>query len=69
MKESEVVILIRDNIKRICREQGKTIDSLEKEAEISRGYIYNMKNPSINLLEKIAEKLNVDVCELISDNK
>lgn len=59
--------MIRENIKRICKEQGKTIDSLEKEANISRGYIYNMKNPSINLLQKIAETLGVDVCEILSE--
>lgn len=59
--------MIRENIKKICKEQGKTIDSLEKDANISRGYIYNMKNPSINLLQKIAETLGVDVCELLAE--
>ncbi len=59
--------MIRDNIKRLCKEQGRTVGSLEEEAEISKGYIHTMTNPSIGLLNKIADKLGVDVCELINE--
>lgn len=61
--------MIRDNIKRICKEKGISVNALEKSIPISRGYIYNMRNPTIDTLERIAVKLNVDVCELIGDNK
>lgn len=60
--------MIRDNIKRICREKGKTVSWLETEVNISRGYIYNMKNPTYNLLKKIAGKLEVDICDLIAED-
>ena len=61
--------MIRDNIKRICNEKGMTISYLEEKADISKGYIYNMKNPSINLLNRIAGVLNVEVCDLIADSE
>lgn len=56
---------IRENIKRICREQGRSVNSLEEATDISKGYIYNMKNPSIGLLRSVADELHVDVCEIL----
>lgn len=60
-------VLIRSNIKRICKEQGRSVSSVEHSIGISKGYVYNMKNPTIGLLRKIADELNVDVCELLTD--
>lgn len=57
--------MIRDNIKRICKEKGRTVQSVEDKAGISPGYIYNMKNPTYDLLKRIADALEVDVCDLI----
>ena len=57
-----------ENIKRICQEQGRSVRSVEKEANISTGYVYKMKNPSVDVLKKIANVLHVDVCELLTDN-
>lgn len=57
---------IRDNIKRICKEQGRSVNSVEEAKFISKGYIYNMKNPSLGLLQSIADELDVSVCELLS---
>ena len=59
--------MIRDNIKRICREKGQTVSDLEEKAKISRGYIYNMKNPTYGTLLRIAKTLEVDVCELVEE--
>lgn len=61
--------MIRDNIKRICKEQGRTITDLENEIHISRGYIYNMVNPTYRTLKLIADALKVDVCDLIAEEK
>lgn len=61
--------MIRDNIKRICKQKGIPVSALEESASISRGYIYNMQNPTYATLKRIADKLNVDVCELVSDTK
>ena len=61
--------MIRDNIKRICKENGRTIYGLEKSIHISKGYIYNMENPTYNMLKKIADELDVDVCDLIGEEK
>lgn len=59
--------MIRDNIKRICHEKNRTVSDLEHKVGMSKGYIYNMKNPTYNLLKGIADELKVDVCELISE--
>ena len=61
--------LIRDNIKRICKSKGQTITSVEHDAGISRGYIYNMVNPSYATLKRIADAMDVDVCDLIADQE
>ena len=56
---------IRENIKRICKEKGRSVSSLEKKIGISRGYIYNMENPTYATMKLIADELDVNVCELI----
>lgn len=61
--------MIRDNIKRICKSKGQTITSVEQDAGISRGYIYNMVNPSYETLKRIADAMDVDVCDLIADQE
>ena len=59
--------MIRENIKRICKEKGLTITSVEKKAGISKGYIYNMVNPSYETLKSLADAMRVDVCDLIAE--
>lgn len=56
---------IRSNIKKICKDQGRSVNSLEEATDISKGYIYNMKNPSIGLLQSIADELHVNICEIL----
>lgn len=60
-------MLIRENIKRICKAKGLTVTSVEEKAGISRGYIYNMVNPSYATLKRIADAMKVDVCDLIAE--
>ena len=59
--------VVRENVKRICRESGRTISSVESNVGISKGYIYNMVNPTYNLMKSIADELGVDVCDLITE--
>lgn len=61
--------MIRDNIKRICKEKGRTVHDVEDKAGVSPGYVYNMKNPTYGLLKSIADELKVDVCDLIAEDK
>lgn len=61
--------MIRENIKQICKSKGLTITSVENGAGISRGYIYNMVNPSYETLKRIANAMEVDVCDLIADKE
>lgn len=61
--------MIRENIKRICKEKGRTVSDLEDKVGMSRGYVYNMKNPTYNLLKGIADELGVDVCDLIAETE
>lgn len=62
-----VSTVVRENVKRICRESGRTISSVESNVGISKGYIYNMVNPTYNLMKSIADELGVDVCDLITE--
>lgn len=43
------------------------MSDLEEKAKISRGYIYNMKNPTYETLLRIAKVLDVDVCTLVNE--
>lgn len=61
--------MIRDTVKALCKEQGRTIGGLEEAVGISKGYIHTMTNPSIKLVKRIADELGVDVCELLEPSE
>lgn len=57
--------MIGENIQRIRKKKGLTLSELAERAQISKSYLSNMernlnKNPSIQIIEKIAAVLNVN---------
>ncbi|WP_147802488.1 helix-turn-helix domain-containing protein [Alkalicoccus halolimnae] len=67
--------MIGENINRIRKERGITLTVLAEKAMISKSNLSNIerninKNPSIKVLEKLAEVLNTDIITLlgIQDN-
>ena len=63
---------IGENIKRIAEKEGITMYRLSKESKVSSSYISEIvsnkrKNPSIDIIKKIAGVLNVTVDELIKN--
>nr|WP_255558503.1 helix-turn-helix transcriptional regulator [Flavobacterium taihuense] len=65
--------IIVNKIKDILESQGRTQTWLAKQIDKSyvvvTNYCNNNKQPSIPLLYKIAEILDVDVCELLEKSK
>lgn len=62
---------IGDNIKRIADQRGITIYRIAKDGKISNSYMSEIisnkrKNPSIDIIKKIATVLNVTIDELVS---
>lgn len=62
---------IGENIKRIAEKEGITMYRLSKESKVSSSYISEIvsnkrKNPSIDIIKKIAGVLNVTIDELIN---
>ena len=60
--------VVNENIKRICKEKGIPVSQLERNADISKGYVYHMVNPSVDMLKRIAQELDVDVCDLLKED-
>jgi putative transcriptional regulator len=62
-----------NRIKEVLDEKGiKQIwlaEKLGKSYNMVNGYVKNRRQPSLELLNKMAEILNVDVKELITSNK
>ncbi|MBL4861392.1 MAG: helix-turn-helix transcriptional regulator [Crocinitomicaceae bacterium] len=62
-----------NRIKEVLDEKGiKQIwlaEKLGKSYNMVNGYVQNRRQPSLKLLNKMAEILNVDVKELITSNK
>ncbi len=62
-----------NRIKEVLDERGiKQIwlaEKLGKSYNMVNGYVKNRRQPSLELLNKMAEILNVDVKELITSNK
>lgn len=59
--------MVKDNIKRICKEQGRTISEIEQQAGISKGHIHHLRNPRLSMLKDIASALDVTVEDLIRE--
>lgn len=58
-----------NNIKKFRKEQGYTLIELANKVGISSGYLCHLekgsrKNPSINIMEKIALVLNKSIAEI-----
>jgi transcriptional regulator with XRE-family HTH domain len=64
-------VSVGDNIRRIAEKKGITIYKVMKSSGVSMAYMYDLvnnkqTNPSIYILKKIANALNVGVDELIN---
>src|SRR4051794_19765273 len=63
--------MIGKNIYWLRKEKGLTLSELADRANVAKSYLSNIErdinqNPSINIVEKIAQVLNVDVKTLIN---
>lgn len=61
--------MILENIERLCRERKISIAALEREAGIGNGVIrrWGELNPRVDLLKRVADRLEVSVDELLRD--
>lgn len=61
--------MIYDTIKSICDERGIAITTVEKKAGLGTGTIgkWRTASPSIKMLERVANALEVPVSYLVSD--
>ncbi|MCI1590672.1 helix-turn-helix domain-containing protein [Heyndrickxia oleronia] len=62
--------MIGKNIAEIRKRRGYTLSELSNQAKISKSYLSNIerninRNPSIDVLQKIAKVLNVDLLTLL----
>ena len=59
--------LIYDNIKKICKEKGISVGSVEKQAGLGNGAIskWNTSSPTVENLQAVASVLKVNVNKLI----
>lgn len=62
---------VGDNIKRIAEQKGLTMYRIAKQGKVSNSYISEIvsnkrKNPSIDIMKKIASVLGVTIDELTS---
>ena len=63
--------MIGKNIYWLRKEKGLTLSELAERANVAKSYLSNIErninqNPSINIVEKIAQVLNVDMKTLIN---
>lgn len=66
--------MIGENIKSFTKNEGITLYRLAKKAGISNSYLSDLingkqNNPSIDILKKISEALNVSIDELIKEKE
>ena len=59
--------MIYDKIKEICKEQGISVNSVEKQAKLSNGAIskWNESSPTAENLKSVADVLKVKVDKLL----
>ncbi|MFJ8265527.1 helix-turn-helix domain-containing protein [Peribacillus asahii] len=62
--------MIGKNIKELRKRRGYTLSELAEQANISKSYLSNIernlnKNPSLEVMNKIAHVLNVDIMTLL----
>ena len=57
-------------VKEICKEQGMTLADLSGKMNITASALsQNLKKPSFDTLEKLADALNVEVADLFASSK
>lgn len=66
--------MIGKNIYKIRKDKGLSLSELAERAKISKSYLSNIErnlnqNPSINMIEKIATVLDVELQVLLADEK
>ncbi|MED3573040.1 helix-turn-helix transcriptional regulator [Cytobacillus praedii] len=66
--------MIGKNIARIRKKRGYTLSEFAELANISKSYLSNIerdinKNPSLEVMQKIAKVLNVDLITLLKPSK
>ncbi len=64
--------MIGTNINRIRKRRNLTLSELAERADVSKSYLSNIErnlndNPSIQIVEKLAEVLNVEVVTLLGE--
>jgi transcriptional regulator with XRE-family HTH domain len=69
-----VAMKIGENIQRIRQQKQMTLPALANEAGLSKGYIYmlesgEMTNPSVDVLDKIANALSCTIADLLGHRK
>ncbi|KAB8128270.1 helix-turn-helix transcriptional regulator [Gracilibacillus oryzae] len=62
--------MIGTNISKIRKQRGLTLSELAEKSKISKSYLSNLErnlndNPSIQVVEKLAEVLNTDLATLL----
>jgi len=62
--------MIGENIKKLREAKGITLSNFAEQSGISKSYLSNLerglkKNPSIQILEKVADVLSTDINELL----
>ena len=60
-----------EKIKKLCKEQGKTLASLEKECGLGNGTIskWGRNSPSVDKVSAVAKILNVSISEILGEKK
>lgn len=62
--------MIYDRICELCKEKGRSVSSVEKEAGLSNGTLrqWNGANPRVFNIQKVSEILGCDISDLISES-
>jgi len=64
---------VGQNIRKIRLEKGWTQELLSFEAEVNKNYISDLergaRNPTLKILEKIANALGVDIVDLLKEEQ
>jgi XRE family transcriptional regulator, master regulator for biofilm formation len=65
--------LVGELLKHYREDRGMTINELSQQADISKSYISSIerglqKNPSIQILQKLADSLNISLSQLLLKN-
>ncbi|MGV3336728.1 helix-turn-helix domain-containing protein [Latilactobacillus curvatus] len=63
--------MIYDEIKRVARDKGISVYRIERDLKISNGTLskWNSASPSAIALKKVADYLDVDINEFLSDKQ